>query len=83
MNHRSHLWLMAALAGLGVLMLAFVPGGAIGGVALGLPLLLCLAMLAGMAIMMWPRSGASSERPAAEHVTDAPAPSDRAPTALP
>ena len=43
MNHRSHLWLMAALAGVGMLAGVLLPGGSILALAFGIPLLACLA----------------------------------------
>jgi hypothetical protein len=52
MNHRSHLWLMAALAGVGLLAVVLLPGGSILPLAFGIPLLACLAMLAAMFFLM-------------------------------
>ena len=52
MNHRSHLWLTAALAGVGMLAVVLLPGGSILPLAFGIPLLACLGMLAAMVFLM-------------------------------
>lgn len=52
MKHRSHLWLMAALAGGGMLAAVLLPIGPLLPFAFGLPLLACLAMLAAMFVLM-------------------------------
>lgn len=57
MKHRSHLWLMAALAGGGMLAAVLLPIGPLLPVAFGLPLLACLAMLAAMFFLMRGMSG--------------------------
>lgn len=52
MNHRSHLWLMAALAGVGMLAVVLLPAGPVLSLAFGIPLLARLAMLAAMFFLM-------------------------------
>ncbi|TFV89911.1 hypothetical protein [Blastococcus sp. CT_GayMR16] len=52
MKHRSHLWLMAALAGAGMLAVFLLPSGTIPLLGFGVPLLACLAMLAVMFFLM-------------------------------
>ena len=61
MKHRSHLWLMAALAGLGMLAAVLLPAGTIPFLGFGVPLLACLAMLAAMFFLM---PGMGEQRPA-------------------
>lgn len=64
MKHRSHLWLMAALAGGGMLAAVLLPFGPLLPFAVGLPLLACLAMLVAMLFLMRGMNGQPS--PAAD-----------------